>query len=122
MKMLPALLLASLFAFAAPSWGHGGMPDVPEIASASEAGAGCEKCRHGEMDGKRARCQHDGMGGMGQGDKQAQGCCGGMAGASCCGGAKGGDAALERRIEALEKRLDLMQQLLLQSASRPGSQ
>lgn len=122
MKMLPALLLASLFAFAAPSWGHGGMPDVPEIASASEAGAGCEKCRDG-MDEKHARCHHDGMGAMGQGGKHARGCCGGKAAASCCGGgAKEGDAALERRIEALEKRLELMQQLLMQSVSRPGLQ
>ena len=76
-----------------------------------------------------------GMGGMQDGGKGCcggmmaermgggGGCCGmqhgGMGGMRCCGGMGGGDtAALERRIAELEKRLDLMQQLLAQPRKR----
>jgi hypothetical protein len=73
---------------------------------------GCEKCKqggmgrmaHGDMEGM----QHGGMGGMG--------CCGGkmVHGGGMQHGGAGDTAALERRINELEKRLDLMQQLLQQ--------
>ncbi|MDO9467160.1 MAG: hypothetical protein Q7J36_07645 [Thiobacillus sp.] len=60
----------------------------------------------------------NGMGGM-----CGMSCCkgkqgGGMGGKSCCGGMHGGGdtAALERRINELEKRLDLMQALLQRKA------
>lgn len=63
------------------------------------------------MGDKMAGGDMDGMGGMS--------CCkgmqgGGMGGKSCCGGMHGGGdtTALERRINELEKRLDLMQALL----------
>jgi hypothetical protein len=70
------------------------------------------------MGDKMAGGDMDGMSGMG-----GMSCCkgkqgGGMGGKPCCGGMHGGmhgggdTAALERRINELEKRLDLMQALL----------
>lgn len=97
------------------------------------AGGKCDKCKEGGM----GRMAHggEGMGGMQHGGKGCcggmmaermgggGGCCGmqhgGMGGMRCCGGMGGGDtAALERRIAELEKRLDLMQQLLAQPRKR----
>lgn len=97
------------------------------------AGGKCEQCREGGM-GRMAHGDMEGMGGMQSGGK---GCCGGMmaermGGGGCCGmqrggmggmgcggGMGGGDtAALERRVAELEKRLDLMQQLLAQPRKR----
>lgn len=74
--------------------------EVAEIAPGGHGKGGCEKCKK-----------------MGAGDnKMSHG--GGMGG---CKHMKGGDAAdtaaLERRIDELEKRLDLMQ-LLLQREAR----
>lgn len=84
---------------------HGGAvadattPDVAEIAPGGQGRGGCEKCKK-----------------TGMGDKMSHG--GGM---GDCTHMKGGGAAdtpaLERRIDELEKRLDLMQ-LLLQRTSR----
>lgn len=85
---------------------HGGAPadaattpEVAEIAPGGHGKGGCEKCRK-----------------MGAGDKMSHG--DGMGG---CKHTKGGGAAdtaaLERRIDELEKRLDLMQ-LLLQREAR----
>lgn len=86
------------------------------------ARGGCEKCGQGGM-GRIAHGGRDGMAGM-QHAGAGKGCCGGMGGMQqggmrCCGGMGGGDsAALERRIAELEKRLDLMQQLLAQPPKR----
>lgn len=83
---------------------HGGAaaeatpPEVAEIAPGGHGKGGCEKCKK-----------------MGAGDKTSHG--GGMGG---CKHMKRGDAAdtaaLERRIDELEKRLDLMQMLLQREA------
>ena len=83
---------------------HGGAaaeatpPEVAEIAPGGHGKGGCEKCKK-----------------MGAGDKMSHG--GGMGG---CKQMKRGDAAdtaaLERRIDELEKRLDLMQMLLQREA------
>ena len=73
--------------------------EVAEISPGGHGKGGCEKCKK-----------------MGMGDKMSHG--GGHDG---CKHMKGGDAAdtaaLERRIDELEKRLDLMQ-LLLQREAR----
>ena len=104
---------------------------------------GCEKCKQG-MGGKMAdsgmACCKGVQGGAGKmgcekcagmGGKMHHGggksCCGGiqgggMGGMGCCGGMHGGGAgdtaALERRVNELEKRLDLLQQLLQQPRKR----
>ena len=80
------------------------------------AKGGCEKCRQGGM-GMMAHGGMDDMDGMQHGG-HGKGCCGGMGGMRCGSGMGGGDAALERRIAELEKRLDLMQQLLAQPRKR----
>ena len=84
---------------------HGGAaaeattPDVAEIAPGAHGKGGCEKCKK-----------------TGMGDKMSHG--GGMGGCKHAKGSGAADtAALERRIDELEKRLDLMQ-LLLQREAR----
>lgn len=84
---------------------HGGAaadattPDVAEIAPGGQGRGGCEKCKK-----------------TGMGDKMSHG--GGMGGCThMTGGGAADTAALERRIDELEKRLDLMQ-LLFQRTSR----
>lgn len=131
MKILRPILFASLLALASPLLAqdahqhHGGMvaasstPTLESIASAPAGKAGCEKCKQAGMGDKMAGAGMEGMSGMG-----GMSCCkgrqgGGMGGKSCCGGMHdgmhggmhgGGDtAALEQRINELEKRLDLMQ-------------
>lgn len=100
MKPLQSLLFTCLFAFVTPLWAQAAAPDVPEIAPAPAAAGKCDKCKEG------------GMGRMAHGDML-------HGGRGCCGGMGGGDsAALERRIAELEKRLDLMQQLLAQPRKR----
>lgn len=103
---------------------HGKM-DGMACCKGKQAGAaqgGCERCKQGGM-GMMAHGGMDDMGGMQHGGG-GKGCCGGMAGMQpggmrCCSGTGGGDsAALERRIAELEKRLDLMQQLLVQPRKR----
>jgi hypothetical protein len=74
-------------------------PEVAEIAPGGQDKGGCEKCKK-----------------MGMGDKMSHG--GGMGGCKHTKGSGAADtAALERRIDELEKRLDLMQ-LLLQREAR----
>lgn len=83
----------------------GGMNGCCKSRSGSQTQGGCEKCRQGGMD----HSMHAGMGDMQHG---------GAGGMACCGGrGEGGQAALERRVAELEKRLDLIQQLLLQTRS-----
>lgn len=141
MKTLQSLLFACVFAFAAPLWAQAVAPDVPEIAPAPAAAGKCDKCKEGGMGkmahGEEAGMQHGKMEGMGGMQPGGKGCCGGMmaermGGGGCCGmqrggmggmgcggGMGGGDtAALERRVAELEKRLDLMQQLLAQPRKR----
>lgn len=93
--------MRGLFVFAAPLWAQAVAPDVPEIAPAPAAMEKCDKCKEGGM-GKMAHA--DGM------QHAQKGCRGGMG--------AGDSAALERRIAELEKRLDQMQQLLLQPRKR----
>lgn len=131
MKTLQSLLFACLFAFVTPLWAQAAVPDVPEIAPAPAAAGKCDKCKEAGMGrmagggmacckgkqeragGKCDKCKEGGMGMMAHGDME------GMGGKGCCGGMGGGDsAALERRIAELEKRLDLMQQLLVQPRKR----
>ncbi|MDP3421313.1 MAG: hypothetical protein Q8S10_10335 [Thiobacillus sp.] len=127
MKILRPILFAFLLALTSPLLAqdahqhHGdtvaasSTPALESIASAPAGREGCEKCRKAGMGGKMAGADMEGMSGMS--------CCkgkhgGGMGGKSCCGGMHGGmhgggdTAALERRINELEKRLDLMQALL----------
>ncbi|MEW5966837.1 MAG: hypothetical protein AB1720_07575 [Pseudomonadota bacterium] len=102
---------------------HGGMEGMACCKGKQErAGGKCDKCKEGGM----GMMAHGDMGGMQHGGG-GKGCCGGMGGMqhgrsggmACCGGMGGGDsAALERRIAELEKRLDLMQQLLAQPRKR----
>jgi hypothetical protein len=111
MKTLRPIAFASLFALTTPLLAqeghphHGGAaaeapaPNLAEIAPASDSKGGCEKCKEVGMGEKRSR----GDGG---------GNCKGMK-----GGATADTAALERRINELEKRLDLVQ-LLLQREAR----
>jgi len=120
LKTLRPILFASLLALASPllaqeAHQHQGgavtaspIQDVEPIAPAPAGKGGCEKCKK-----------------SGAGDKMAGGAemgeMGGMDGKSCCGGMHGGGcgnmAAFERRINELEKRLDLMQ-LALQRKTR----
>jgi hypothetical protein len=111
MKTVRPIVFAALLALTAPllaQEGHqhhgGGAAEAPaqspaEIAPASASKGDCEKCKK-----------------MGMGEKKSHG--GGM---ESCKGMKGGGAddtaALERRINELEKRLDLVQ-LLLQREAR----
>jgi hypothetical protein len=127
MKTLRPILFATLLALASPLLAqdvhqhHGGpaaaspTAALESIAPAPAGKAGCEKCKQAGMGDKMAGGDMDGMSGMS--------CCkgkqgGGMGGKSCCGGMHGGmhgggdTTALERRINELEKRLDLMQALL----------
>jgi hypothetical protein len=114
MKTLRSIAFVSMLALATPLLAQGGhqhhggsaaevpTPDVAEIEPAASAKGGCDKCKK-----------------TGMGDKMSHG--GGMGGAGGCKQMKGGGAAdtalLERRIDELEKRLDLMQ-LLLQREAR----
>ncbi len=118
MKTLNTLLLVSFFALSASVFAqghehHGGVAtetqaqvqNLPEIDLAASEKGGCEKCKK------------KGMGGMAGG--------GGMGGCKCMKGSMSGGmmghgdggcpkaAALEDRIDELEKRLDLMQMLLM---------
>lgn len=111
MKTLRPLVFASLFALTTPLLAQEGhqhhgsaaavapAPNLAEIAPASDSKGSCEKCKK-----------------MGMGEKSSRG--GGM---DCCkdmkAGAAADTAALERRINELEKRLDLVQ-LLLQREAR----
>jgi len=148
MNLLKSFVLATLMMLAAPVLAQtaalpadsvAAAPDVPEIAPAPAGMGEREKCKQG-MGGKMAeggmaccKGKHGGTGKggcekcAGMGGKMSHGgmsCCGGMqrGGMGCCGGMHGsgaGDtAALERRISELEKRLDLMQQLLAQPRKR----
>ena len=125
MKTLNSLLLVSLFALSTSVLAqghehHGGAAsapeaqaqNVPEIDPAASNKGGCEKCKK------------KGMGGMHGGSHEGHG--GGMGGCEKCkkGGMGGGHmghgdggcpkaAALEDRIDELEKRLDLMQMLMM---------
>jgi hypothetical protein len=104
MKTLRSIAFVSMLVLATPLLAQGGhqhhggsaaevpTPDVAEIAPAAPAKGGCDKCKK-----------------MGMGDKMSHG--GGM------GGGAADTALLERRIDELEKRLDLMQ-LLLQREAR----
>lgn len=130
MKILRPILFASLLALASPLLAQDAHQHHDGPAAASSTAAlepiapapagkeGCEKCRKAGMGDKMAGGDMDGMSGMG-----GMSCCkgkqgGGMGGKPCCGGMHGGmhgggdTAALERRINELEKRLDLMQALL----------
>ena len=133
MKILRPILFASLLALASPLLAqdahqhHGdtaaasSMPALEPIASAPAGKAGCEKCKKAGMGDKMAGADLvGGMGGMScckgkHGGMSGKSCCGGMHGSSTHGGMHGemhggGDtAALELRINELEKRLDLMQ-------------
>ena len=111
MKTLRPIVFASLFALTPPLLAQEGhehhsgaaaaapVQNLGEIAAASESKGDCEKCKKMDM-----------------GEKKSHG-----AGMGSCKGMKGGGAddtaALERRINELEKRLDLMQ-LLLQREAR----
>ncbi len=120
MKTLNSLLLVSFLALSASVFaqGHehhgsaapeasGQAQNLPEIDSSAKDKGGCEKCKK------------KGMGG----DHQGHG--GGMDGCQCKKGGMGGGkmgygdggcpkaAALEDRIDELEKRLDLMQMLMM---------
>jgi hypothetical protein len=135
LMMLAAPLLAQTAALPAAS--AAAVPDVPELAPAPAGMGEREKCKQG-MGGKMAEGGMACCKGK-QGSAGKMGCekCASMQGAgkmrcekcasmggtmnhgggkSCCSGMQGdgaGDtAALERRINELEKRLDLMQQLL----------
>jgi len=73
-------------------------PEVAEIAPGGQGKGGCEKCKK-----------------MGMGDTMSHG--GGMGGCKHMKGSGAADtSALERRIDELEKRLDLMQLLLQRDA------
>ena len=111
MKLLRQVVFASMFSLTTPLLAqeshehHGGAtaeapaPNLAEIAPASDSRGDCEKCKK-----------------MGMGEKKSHG-----GGDSSCKGMKAGaaadTAALERRINELEKRLDLVQ-LLLQREAR----
>jgi hypothetical protein len=82
---------------------------VAEIAPVAQARAGCEKCR--KM----------GMGGMHGGDKPNCMRDGGMPGHQHAQGGGDGREALERRVDELEKRLDLMQMLLMKQQHEAGT-
>lgn len=116
MNTLRAIAFLSLFALTAPLQAqeghehHGGAPAeapaqdstgaaAPSPAPAPAAKSGGDKCKMG-MGGKMSH--GGGMGGMGKGMK---------------GGGSDDTAALQQRINELEKRLDLMQ-LLLQREGR----
>ncbi|MCU0810196.1 MAG: hypothetical protein MUE59_04025 [Thiobacillaceae bacterium] len=111
MKTLRLITFASLLVLATSVQAqeghqhHGGAaaeattPEVAEIAPGGHGKGGCEKCKK-----------------MGMGDKMSHG--DGMGGCKHMKGSGAADtAALERRIDELEKRLDLMQ-LLLQREAR----
>jgi hypothetical protein len=111
MKTLRLITFASLLVLAtsAPAQEghqhHGGAAagatttEVAEIAPGGQGKGGCEKCKK-----------------MGMGDTMSHG--GGMGGCKHMKGSGAADTAvLERRIDELEKRLDLMQ-LLLQREAR----
>ncbi len=111
MKTLRLITFTSLLVLATPLLAqeghqhHGGAtadattPQVAEIAPGEQGKGGCEKCKK-----------------MGMGDKMSHG--GGMGGCKRMkGGGAADTAALERRIDELEKRIDLMQ-LLLQREGR----
>lgn len=130
MKKLKPIVFASLFLLASPllaqetSLQQGGAAveaaaqGLPEISPAPAGKPGREKCMSMKM-GMGDQMAPGKMGGM-EGKMHCKSRHGGeMGGKSCRGGrqACGDSAALERRINELEKRLDLMQQLL-QSKSR----
>ncbi len=72
----------------------------------------CEACMHGGRHGPQARCEKCGhCGPRGQSAHAGYGGCG-QAHAACMKAGRHADAGLQARIEALEKRLDLMQTLL----------
>lgn len=121
MKTLSSILFASVLALSTSvlAQGHehhgGAAPEasaqaenLPEIDSAAKDMGNCEKCKKKGMGG-----DHQGHGG------------GGMGGCKCKKGGMGGGhmghgdggcpkaAALEDRIDELEKRLDLMQMLMM---------
>lgn len=111
MKTLRLITFACLPVLATPALAqqghqhHGGAaaeattPDVAEIAPGGQGIGGCEKCKK-----------------MGMGAKMSHG--DGMGGCKHMKGSGAADtASLERRIDQLEKRLDLMQ-LLLQREAR----
>lgn len=124
MKVFHSVLMMALFAlptavFAAHEHHGGAAPEaqvqsVPEISPADPGKGGCEKCKKMEGMGGHGMGGMHGKGGMG-GGHHGQG--GGMGGHQ--GHGEGGcpkAAALERRIDELEKRLDLMQMLLMKEA------
>lgn len=117
MKNLNILVLGALFVFSVTAYAaghehnHGALAEpqgqtqnLPEITPASTEKGGCEKCRK-----------------MGKGgSNQEQVADGGMGGCKCkMGGGEHGSGSskyareLEERIDELEKRLDLMQMLLM---------
>lgn len=131
MNLLKSFVLATLMMLAAPVLAQtttlpadsaAMVADVPEIAPAPAGMGEREKCKQGMggnmADGGKACCKGK------QGGAGKMGCekCASMSGRMshggmpCCGGMHGGGAGdtamLERRINELEKRLDLMQQLL----------
>jgi hypothetical protein len=141
MNILRPILFASLLVLASPLLAqdahqhHGGPATasstaaLEQIAPAPAGKEGCEKCKQAGIGDKMAGADMDGMGGMG--GMGGMSCCkgkqGGMGGKSCCGGMHAGGmhggmhggsetAALEQRINELEKRLDLMQALLQRKA------
>jgi hypothetical protein len=111
MRPLRSVLFVSFFALSASAFAqghehHGGSApeaqaqNLPEIAPAAQAKAGDEPSKAGG--GGMASCKCKKGGAMGGGHQ----------------GHGGGDdtAALERRVNELEKRLDLMQLLLMKDA------
>lgn len=130
MKTLNFLLLASLFAlstsvFAQSHEHHAGMApeaqaqaqSLPEIDPAASGIGSCEKCKKKDMGSGggmvSCQCRKDSMSGSGMGGCR---CAKGSMSGGMMGHGEGGcpkAAALEERIDELEKRLDLMQMLLM---------
>lgn len=122
MKTLSSILFASVLALSTSAFaqGHehqgGAAPaseaqaqNLPEIDSAAKDKGGCEKCKKKGMGG-----DHQGHGGGGMGGCEK--CRKGGMGDGHMGHGDGGcpkAAALEDRIDELEKRLDLMQMLMM---------
>jgi hypothetical protein len=118
------VLFVSFFALSACAFAqghehHGGAApeapaqNLPEIAPAAQAKAGDEPGKAGGGGMESCKCKKGG--GMG-GGHQGHGGGGGMGGGHQGHGGGGDSAALERRVNELEKRLDLMQLLLMKDA------
>jgi len=125
MKKLKSILFASMFLLSSSLLAQEGTQQQ-EIAAAEGFACDCTDARkgrsgkmHGHEDGHGRPNGPQKMGEMENMPHCKRKHSGEMGGKSCRSGkqACGGAAALERRVNELEKRLDLMQQLL-QSQSR----